>query len=522
MRTHRSRALVGGIALLGLIALAVLLAALAFRPLSLQTAQAQANSSPEFASEATGRTVEENTLPNTNVGAPAPEDPPPAEEVDGADDNDVGDGDNDVVDDGAGGGGEANQAPVFTEGDRTGRTVTEQAAKGANIGAPLTATDADGDPLTYTRGGVDAAFFAIDNASGQLAVSAELDFEVKAAYTFRMGVSDGRGGADFTVVTIQVADIDDVPINNPATQAGGPVYPGSQTTVETPDGVASVTFPAGSGDTVYHVRVDSDSNNCAADSAGHQLQACLTVDIFDSQGNPEPDAVLDWPASILMKLDADGLGGADAVLAAHEQGGVSLRSRSALDGEWMDLEFTLEADGQGVISITAFGIYNFGSFGAVTDPAVFEQVLRPAEPDPTPTPQPTVAPTPQPTARPTATPAPQPTARPTATPAPQPTARPTAAPAPQPTAQPAPTPTLAPSPTATPLPAAAPANTPVPTAPAPTETPEPVIEETPPAAVREDSGGLPVWPIILMVVGAVTLATGGTLYTGSRRGWFGE
>ena len=68
--THRSRAPVGRIALLGFIALAVLLAALAFRPLSLQTAHAQANSSPEFPSEATDRTVDENTPPNTNIGAP--------------------------------------------------------------------------------------------------------------------------------------------------------------------------------------------------------------------------------------------------------------------------------------------------------------------------------------------------------------------------------------------------------------------------------------------------------------------
>ena len=409
-----------------------------------------------------------------------------------------------MVDDGSGGAGAANEAPVFTEGDRTERTVAEQAAKGTNIGAPVTATDADGDPLTYTRGGVDAAFFAIDNVSGQLAVSEELDFEVKAAYTFVMGVSDGRGGADFTMVTIQVTDIDEVPIDNPATQAAGTVYPDSQTTVETPDGVASVTFPAGSRDTVYHVRVDSDSNNCAGDSAGHQLQVCLTVDIFDSQGNPEPDAVLDSPASIWMKLDADGLGGADAVLAAHEQGGVSLRSRVGRDGEWTDLEFTLEADDQGMVTITASGIYSFGSFGAVTDPAVFEQVLRPAEPDPTPTPQPTP--------RPTAAPTPQPTARPTATPTPQPTPTPTLAPSP----------TARPTPTATPQPAAAPVYTPVPTAPAPTETPEPVIEETPPAAVPEESGNLPWWPILLMVVGAVISATGGALYTGSRRGWFGD
>ena len=430
-----------------------------------------------------------------------PEETPVEEEVDGSDDNDV-------VDDGTTGAGAANQAPVFTEGDRTERTVAEQAARGTKIGAPVTATDADGDPLTYTRGGVDAAFFAIDNTSGQLVASAELDFEVKAAYTFVMGVSDGRGGADFTMVTIQVTDIDEVPIDNPATQAAGTVYPDSQTTIETPDGVASATFPVGSRDAPYHVRVDSDANNCAGDSAGQQLQVCLTVDIFDSQGNPEPDAVLDLPASIRMKLDADGLGGADAVLAANGQGGVSLRSRSALGGEWIDLDFTPEADDQGMVTITASGIYSFGSFGAVTDPAVFELVLRPPEPDPTPTPRPTPRPTAAPTPQPTNTPAPQPTATPT----PQPTPTPTLAPSP----------TAPPTPTATPLPAAAPAYTPVPTAPAPTETPEPVIEETPPAAVPEESGNLPWWPILLMVVGAVISATGGALYTGSRRGWFGD
>ena len=439
-----------------------------------------------------------NTRVQTQSSTPVtPDDEEPPEETTPVEEE----VDDSVVDDGSGTAGEANQAPVFTEGDLTERTVAEQTAKGTNIGAPVTATDADGDTLTYTRGGVDAAFFAIDNTSGQLAVSEELDFEIKAAYTFVMGVSDGRGGAAFTMVTIQVTDIDEVPIDNPATQAAGTVYPDSQTTVETPDGVASATLPAGSRDLPYHVRVDSGSDNCAGDSAGHQLQVCLTVDIYDSQGNPEPDAVLDWPASIWLKLDADGLGGAEAVLAAHELGGVSLRS-GALGGEWTDLEFTLEADDQGMVVITVFGIYSFGSFGAATDPAVFELVLRPAEPDPTPTPRPTATPTPQPTT----------------TPTPQPTAVPT----PQPTAQPTPTPTSTPSPTATPQPAAAPVYTPVPTVPAPTETPEPVIEETPPAAVPEEPEDLPWWPILLMVVGAVIAATGGALYIGSRRGWFGD
>ncbi len=405
---------------------------------------------------------------------------------------------------------EVNRAPVFTEGDQTERRVAEQTATATVIGLPVIATDADGDPLTYSIGGADGASFAIDSGSGQLSVGSSLDFEIKAAYTFVVSVSDGRGGADSIVVTIQVTDIDEVPIDNPETQAVAVVYPDSQITVETPDGVASVTFPVGSRDSVYHVRVDSDSNNCAGDSAVYQLEVCLTVEIFDSQGNPEPDAVLDWPAAIQMKLDADRLSGTETVLAVQQEGGVSLWGRSAPGGEWMDLEFTLEADDQGVVTITAFGIYDSGNFGAVTDPAVFERVLRPAEPDPTPTPQPTAAPTPHPTLRPTPTPAPAPT--PTPTPAPTPTARSTVTPVPLPTA----VPTAAP-PTLTPVP---PTTTP-PTRPAPTVTKEPVIvtEETPPAPPPEESGDMPLWPIIMMIVGAVMSATGGGLYAlpGRRR-----
>ena len=403
---------------------------------------------------------------------------------------------------------EVNRAPVFTEGDQTERRVAEQTATATVIGLPVIATDADGDPLTYSIGGADGASFAIDSASGQLSASSPLDFEVKAAYTFVVSVSDGRGGADSIVVTIQVTDIDEVPIDNPETQAVAVVYPDSQITVETPDGVASVTFPVGSRDSVYHVRVDSDSGNCAGDSTGHELQTCLTLEIFDSQGNPDPVAVLDWPAAIQMKLDADRLSGAETVLAAHEEGGVSLLGRSALGGGWMDLEFTLEADDQGVVTITAFGIYDSGNFGAVTDPAVFERVLMPAEPDPTPTPQPTAASTPHPTLRPTPTPTPVPTP----TPAPTATARSTVTPVPLPTA----VPTAAP-PTLTPVP---PPTTP-PTRPAPTVTEEPVIvtEVTPPAPPLEESGDMPLWPIIMMIVGAVMSATGGGLYAlpGRRR-----
>ena len=52
---------------------------------------------------------------------------------------------------------EVNNAPVFTEGTSTSRSVAESTAVGTNIGSAVTATDADsGDTLTYTIGGTDA------------------------------------------------------------------------------------------------------------------------------------------------------------------------------------------------------------------------------------------------------------------------------------------------------------------------------------------------------------------------------
>ena len=50
-----------------------------------------------------------------------------------------------------------------------------------NIGDPLTATDADGDPRLYTiTGGLDADCFGIGETSGQLSLSGERDFETPA------------------------------------------------------------------------------------------------------------------------------------------------------------------------------------------------------------------------------------------------------------------------------------------------------------------------------------------------------
>ncbi len=85
-----------------------------------------------------------------------------------------------------------NNAPTFTEGAVTKRSVAENTAANTNISTAVSATDSDsGDTLSYTLGGVDAASFDIDSATGQLKTKAALDYETKRVYAVTITVSDG-------------------------------------------------------------------------------------------------------------------------------------------------------------------------------------------------------------------------------------------------------------------------------------------------------------------------------------------
>ena len=115
----------------------------------------------------------------------------------------------------------ANNAPVFTEGTSTTRSVAENTAASTNIGTAVAATDADsGDTLRYTLGGTDAASFAIDSTSSQLQTQAALDFETKSSYAVTVSVSDGNGGSDSIDVTITVTDVDEKPATPAAPSVG--------------------------------------------------------------------------------------------------------------------------------------------------------------------------------------------------------------------------------------------------------------------------------------------------------------
>ena len=123
-----------------------------------------------------------------------------------------------------------NNPPAFTDTAPTTRSVDENTASAADIGAPVAATDPESDTLVYGLTGTDASSFTIDTANGQLKTSASLDFETDDSYSVNVTVHDGKnavGVADTTVdatiaVTISVNNLDeDGTVTLPATFTGG-------------------------------------------------------------------------------------------------------------------------------------------------------------------------------------------------------------------------------------------------------------------------------------------------------------
>ncbi len=94
--------------------------------------------------------------------------------------------------------------PVLREHPTATRSVPRNTPAGRNIGAPLSATDADNDALTYSLGGPDWDAFDIAASSGQLQTKAPLDRRHKTSYTVFVSVSDGKDDLGTTETPPQI------------------------------------------------------------------------------------------------------------------------------------------------------------------------------------------------------------------------------------------------------------------------------------------------------------------------------
>ena len=96
-----------------------------------------------------------------------------------------------------------NNAPAFDDGSSTTRMVAENAAAGAYVGDPVTATDDDDDSLTYELSG--SMYFDV-NDDGQIMTTAMLDYEAMMSHMVTVTASDDDDSASIDV-TITVTDM---------------------------------------------------------------------------------------------------------------------------------------------------------------------------------------------------------------------------------------------------------------------------------------------------------------------------
>ncbi|MCL4800525.1 MAG: tandem-95 repeat protein [Burkholderiales bacterium] len=110
-----------------------------------------------------------------------------------------------------------NDLPIITS-DGGGPAAAFTIAENTTAVTTVTATDIDGQPLTYSiSGGADAGFFSIDPTTGVLVFSPAPNYEAWAdsgadnVYDVTVQVADGFGGTDTQAISVTVTDADDAP-----------------------------------------------------------------------------------------------------------------------------------------------------------------------------------------------------------------------------------------------------------------------------------------------------------------------
>ena len=107
----------------------------------------------------------------------------------------------------------ANAAPVITS-NGGGATASVNAAENQTAVTTVTATDGNGDTLTYSiTGGADSLKFVINSSTGVLTFVVTPDFETPTdvggnnVYDVQVTVSDGNGGNDVQAIAVTVTDV---------------------------------------------------------------------------------------------------------------------------------------------------------------------------------------------------------------------------------------------------------------------------------------------------------------------------
>ena len=171
-----------------------------------------------------------------------------------------------------------NKPPTFDSDVPSSLSVNEDATVGTTVGTPITATDPNGDTITYSLSGTGSTSFSI-NSNGQISVNAAL---TAGSYTITVTATDPSNAQATTTVTITVSASNSPPPQPPPPppQPPPPQQPGTPPSSQVP--LPSVDSRDDEGTTA--------SSEPPLDTLSARGQISFSELMFTSQDASEPPA----------------------------------------------------------------------------------------------------------------------------------------------------------------------------------------------------------------------------------------
>ena len=273
---------------------------------------------------------------------------------------------------------DVNEPPAFPDTATGQRSVVEGAIAGRSVGAPISATDPEGDTLLYSlQSGGDV--FDIRAATGQLSTKAELDYETAATHSVVVAVSDGKDldgepdpAVDATVeVTVSVIDVNEPPAF-PDTATGQRSVVEGAIAGRSVGAPISATDPEGdtllyslqSGGDVFDIRAATGQLSTKAEldyetAATHSVVVAVS-DGKDTAGESDPavDATVEVTVSVIDANEPPALSGPSAVEFV-EGGDDSVGAYAALDADGDEVSWSVGGADAASFEISAEGVLRF-------------------------------------------------------------------------------------------------------------------------------------------------------------------
>jgi len=96
-------------------------------------------------------------------------------------------------------------------GDQNVQLHIDENTDSTSVLYTASASDVDGDTLTYSLGGTDGSLLTIDSATGEVTLNTSPDYETKDQYLFSVIATDAGGLTDSLDVTLEIADLNEAP-----------------------------------------------------------------------------------------------------------------------------------------------------------------------------------------------------------------------------------------------------------------------------------------------------------------------